>query len=604
MMGAIAVAEAAVMPDISSAGDIHARASAVPVSGLPKPQAEDRALPSDINSTLPSPSREDSRPPRRQESPPPGETSGFTIEQYLIEGNSLLAAEKLDEILEKYKRSGLKLKDLEQAKNELEKAYRDAGYPTVLVTIPEQTIEGGTARFQVIEGRIGSIAVTGNTYFEKYEILEKLPSVKYGQVLYEPVFTKELDLLNAHPDRKVAPILKPGEEAGLVNLELKVKDRLPVHGKMEGDNKGPITTPRNRLVTEIQHADLFGGDEILTVNTVQTPTAWGQVQNYGVSLVVPVSWPDHLFSVYASKAISKSVLAGGAVSIGGGDVAIAGNATIAGFRYLFPIWKTQTSTHALSIGMDYKRLEKTEALFSGNLGTATVLSRIQYTPASIGYTGTFQDSSGSNRLFGTAKGYVAGMFPGGRKKDFVGDPNDPNVPGQARVGSNGTFAVLQGGIERVQLLPMDFSLLLHTDGQWGTQPLIPAEQFFAGGMDTVRGYANYEAVADHAIRGRVELTTPELLEVPVDRFWPRKKSADWLLRFRGVVFYDAANLWVAKPQPGQIGNFRMEGTGFGIRAKFPKDLGELKIDQAWALRPTGVTQRGDMVTHFSVNLTF
>lgn len=207
-------------------------------------------------------------------------------------------------------------------------------------------------------------------------------------------------------------------------------------------------------------------------------------------------------------------------------------------------------------------------------------------------------------MFGTAKGYVAGMIPGGRKKDFVGDPNDPNVPGQARVGSDGTFAVLQGGLERVQVLPMEFTLLLHADGQWGTQPLVPAEQFFAGGMDTVRGYDNYEAVADHAIRGRAELTTPELLQVPIDRFWQRIKSADWLLRFKGAVFYDAANLWVAKPQPGQIGSFRLEGTGFGLRAKFPKDIGELKIDHAWALRQTGVTQRGDMFTHFSVSLTF
>ncbi len=573
--------------------------SAVPAAA----RAGEKSLPAVPVGVPPASMTDGSRPVQAQDSPDSA-VAGFIVDRYLVEGNSLLLGGKIEALLAKHKRSGMTLKDIEQARADLEKAYRDAGYPTVLVTIPEQTIEGGTVRLMVVEGRLGGIAVTGNTYFEKYEILDKLPSLKYGQVLYEPAFTKELDLLNVHPDRKVAPVLKPGEETGLVNLELKVKDRLPVHGKLEGDNKGPVTTPRNRLVAEIQHADLFGGDEILTVNTVQTPTAWGQVQNYGASLVVPIVWPDHLLSVYASKSNSKSILAGSAVSVGGGDVAIAGNATIAGFRYLFPVWKGQTSTHTLSIGMDYKRLEKTEAQFSGNLGTAVVLSPIQYTPVSLGYTGTFQDTSGSSRLFGTAKGYVAGMIPGGRKKDFVGDPNDPNVPGQARVGSDGTFAVLQGGLERVQVLPMEFTLLLHADGQWGTQPLVPAEQFFAGGMDTVRGYDNYEAVADHAIRGRAELTTPELLQVPIDRFWQRKKSADWLLRFKGAVFYDAANLWVAKPQPGQIGSFRLEGTGFGLRAKFPKDIGELKIDHAWALRQTGVTQRGDMFTHFSVSLTF
>jgi len=558
----------------------------------------------DATAAASSGSTEESRPARGQEPSPQTESSGFTVDRYLVEGNSLLSAEKIDAILAKHKGSGLTLKGIEQAKNELEKAYRDAGYPTVLVTIPEQTIEGGTVRLLVVEGRIGSISVTGNEYFKKYEILERLPSLKHGEVLYEPTFIKELDLLNVHPDRKIVPVLKPGEEQGLINLELKVKDRLPVHGKIEGDNKGPITTPRNRLVAEVQHANLFGGDEILTVSTVQTPTEWGQVQNYSASLVVPIVWPDHLLSLYASKAISKSVLAGGTVFVGGGDVAISGNATIAGFRYLMPIAKGLPGTHSLSLGVDYKRLEKTEAKFPGDLGTAVVLSPIQYTPATVNYTGALYDDWGYTRLTTTAKGYVAGMIPGGRKRDFVGDPNDPNEPGQARVGSTGTFAVLQGGVDRVHLLPMDFSLFLHADGQWGTQPLVPAEQYFAGGMDTVRGYDNFEAVGDHSIRGRAELTTPELFQVPIDRFWQRKKSADWVFRLRAVGFYDVANLWVAEPQPGQTSAFRLEGTGLGIRVKFPKDLGELKLDQAWALRQTGVTQRGDVFVHFSVNLTF
>jgi hemolysin activation/secretion protein len=527
----------------------------------------------------------------------------FAVTTYVVDGNTTLKQSVIDAILDKYKGSEIQLGDIEKARLELEKAYHEAGYPTVLVTIPEQTIEGGTVRLLVVEGRIGSISVTGNEYFKNYEILEKLPSLKYGEVLYEPTFVKELDLLNIHPDRKVAPVLKPGKEQGLIDLELKVKDRIPVHGKIEGDNKGPITTPRNRLTVEVQHTNLFGGDEILTFSTIQTPTDWGAVQNYSASIVVPVIWPNHLFSLYASRAESNSVLAGGAVSVGGGDLAVAGNATIAGFRYLFPLYKSQWSTHSLSVGMDYKNLEKTEAQFPQGLGTAVVLSPIQYTPVSVGYTGNFLDSYGSSRIFGTAKGYVAGMIPGGSKEDFAGNPDDPDDPGQ-RVGSTGTFAVLQGGLERVQLLPMDFGLYLHVDGQWGSQPLVPAEAYFAGGMDTVRGYDNYEAIGDHAIRGRAELTTRELFQVPIDRIWQRRKSADWLFRLRAVVFYDAVNLWVQDPQPGQTSSFRLEGTGAGIRLKFPKDLGELKLDQAWALRQTSVTRRGDTFVHFSVNLTF
>lgn len=539
-----------------------------------------------------------------QDPKPQGEAQGVTVDRYIVEGNTILPAEKIEPILDQYKRSGLTFKDIEQARTELEKAYHAAGYPTVLVMIPEQTIDRGTVQLNVVEGRLGAIAVVGNEYFAKHNILGKLPSVKYGAILYEPTFLKELRAANGNPDLNIAPVLKPGAEPGLVNLELKVKDRLPVHARVEADNKGPLTTPRNRLIAEAQHANLFGGDEILTVNTVQTPEEWGTVQNYGASFVLPIIWPNHLLSVYASKAQSKSVLAGGSLSVGGGDVTFAGNATIAGVRYVFPLTEGGWGTHQLSIGVDYKRLERTTGTFPEPLGTLTLISPIQYTPASLAYTGFLPDRFGLTQVTTSARGYVAGLIPGGKKKDFTGDPNDFNEPGQARVGSTGTFAVLQGRIDRMQELPEGFTLTLHVDGQWASQPLIPAEQYFAGGMDTVRGYDNFEVIGDHALRGRAELTTPELLTVPIDRIWQRRRSSDYTIRLRMVAFYDAAQLWVEQPQPGQTPRFRMEGVGAGIRVKLPKDVGELKVDQGWAMRDTPTTQRGDTFVHFSVGIGF
>jgi hemolysin activation/secretion protein len=469
--------------------------------------------------------------------------------------------------------------------------------------LPEQTIEQGTVRLQVIEAILTDIKVTGNQHLARHRILEKLPSLKIGDVLYEPAFSKELGAFQ-NADRKVAPVLTPGPEPGTVSLELKVTDRLPVHGKIEADNRGPITTPVNRLTAQAQHTNLFGGDEILTVNTVQTPTDWGAVQNYGASFVYPIIWPSHYLAVYASRSQSKSVLAGSSLSVGTADVGIAGNALVAGFRYNFPIFSGSDMKQQLSIGMDYKHLAKTEGTFPGGLGTVTVLSPIQYTPMSLAYSGLFPDRVGLSSATASVKGYVAGMIPGGDKEDFGGDPNNMLEQPGNRKGSTGTFAVVQGGLDRTQPLPWDFILALHVDGQWASQPLIPAELYFAGGMDTVRGYLNYETAGDNAVRGRAELTTPQLLSLPIDRIWQRKRSAEWYINLRLAAFYDGAQLWVLQPGPGQHSQFRLEGTGFGVRVKFLKDIGELKVDQGWALQPTPSTQRGHSFVHFSVGLTF
>ncbi len=527
----------------------------------------------------------------------------FQITSYLVEGNTILEQAKIDSVLRPYKGSGRQLSDIESARSELEKAYHAAGYPTVVVMLPEQTIEAGVVNLQVLEGRLVHITVTGNEHYDRFNIRGKLPSLQPGALIYEPTFVKELGAVNGNPDLKVAPVLKPGTEPGTVDLELKVKDRLPVHGKLEGDNRGPITTPQNRLLAEVQHTNLFGGDEILTVNTVQTPTDWGAVQNYGASFVYPVKWPDHLLAVYGSKSKSNSVLAGSAISVGGGsDVKIAGNATVAGFRYILPIFSGGENTHQLSVGVDYKQLESTDATFPTGQ-SAVVLGALRYTPASVAYTGFYPDQLGLTKLALSARGYIAGTIPGGSEEDFARNPANPDQPGQ-RAGSTGTFAVLQGGLDRVQPLPEGFALALHADGQWGSQPLIPAEGYFAGGFDTVRGYRQFEAIGDNAVRGRAELTTPELFAIPIDRIWQRRRSADYTIRVKLAAFYDAAKLWVQEAPAGQTSQFLLEGVGGGIRVKFPKDVGQLIIDQGYALRDGSITKQGDTFVHFSVGLAF
>ena len=67
------------------------------------------------------------------------EPSGFMVDRYLVDGNTLLSDATIEAVLEKHKGTGKQFKDLDQARMDLEKAYHEAGYPTVLVMLPEQT---------------------------------------------------------------------------------------------------------------------------------------------------------------------------------------------------------------------------------------------------------------------------------------------------------------------------------------------------------------------------------------------------------------------------------------------------------------------------------
>lgn len=532
--------------------------------------------------------------PARQDAAPAGaDDPTFAIRDFFVEGNSLLSLERVESILLPYTGTARRFSDIEQARAALEQAYRELGYPTVAVTVPEQTVEFGIITLTVLEGRIKSIEVTDTWFFSHGYVRDKLPSIRIGALLHEPTVLKQLDALNANPDLKVVPILKPSDEPGLLDLELKAKERPPVHGKVELNNRGVPTTPRLRLNAALQYTNLFDADQTLTVQTSQTPQDWGAVEVYSGNYVIPLGAPDHQVMFYGATARSRAKLGESPIPVGGG-LDIIGNSVMAGTRYLVPFAEGGAMKHQLSLGIDYKHLGRSTAEIVGGFGSITVSNPITYTPASIGYIGVRQDQWGLTKITLTTRGYVAGLVHQGAKEDFQGDPNDPLERPGLRRGSSGTFAVVQGGIDRYQSLPQDFALSARVDGQWASEALIPTEQYFAGGLESVRGYREYEAVGDHAAHATVELTSAPLPQWPLENV---RRS------IRVAAFYDVAHLWVKNPLPGQTARWNLQGAGVGVRFALNEHL-RVRYDAAWALTHGPFTQAGGFYGHFSVEAVF
>ena len=91
--------------------------------------------------------------------------AAFEIRAFELSGNSIFPAEKLQEAVKTFTGAGKTAADVEKARDAVEKLYHDAGYPAVLVNIPEQTIKNGIVKLQVIESRIGRVKISGNRYF-------------------------------------------------------------------------------------------------------------------------------------------------------------------------------------------------------------------------------------------------------------------------------------------------------------------------------------------------------------------------------------------------------------------------------------------------------
>ncbi len=124
-----------------------------------------------------------------------------------------------------------------------------------------------------------------------------------------------------------------------------------------------------------------------------------------------------------------------------------------------------------------------------------------------------------------------------------------------------------------------WSLVGTLDGQIASGPLISNEQFSAGGADSVRGYLEAERPGDDAVRGSLELRTPQLLNYPgFEDSW-------------AFVFGDMAQLHTLDALPGQDANFTLASVGLGF--KFKARGFDVSIAGSRILKDGYLTQAGD-----------
>lgn len=209
----------------------------------------------------------------------PGSTSTnpvprFPVEGYEITGNTLLTTNRLNEILLPGVGTNVALTEIIGAASAMQKEYRDRGYPTVSVTIPPQQITNGIVKIRVFEGVLSDIVVAKNHYFSSNNVMRSLPSLHTNTILSSPVFQAELDRANANQDRQIYPVLEPGPEPNTTLLRLDVKDRLPLHAKVELNNQSTPGTPELRVNNSASYNNLWQQDHSLGVQYSFSPEAY------------------------------------------------------------------------------------------------------------------------------------------------------------------------------------------------------------------------------------------------------------------------------------------------------------------------------------------
>ena len=456
--------------------------------------------------------------------------AAFTIEEYQVEGNTVLGEVEIDRAIIDHLGPGKTSADVEAARAALEAVYSKHGYPTVSVEVPVQHVIDGVVVLKVVERPVGRLRVKDSQYYALAPIRRAAPSLAEGTVPDMAAVQRDIVGLNQWPGRAVVPVLKAGAAPDTVDVDLKVQDQLPLHASLELNDRRSADTKPLRVLGSVGYDNLWQRGDSASVSVQLAPQRPADAPVMSASYLYRI--PNSAMSVLASYVHSDSAVStlGSTNVIGKGD--------IAGLRLMVPLGNGDGFVHTLSAGMDYKSLQEREAL-----GSSQTSAPVRYFPITVTYQASW---SGNVTQADLATSLV--MNPRGIGSNAAAFDNK-------RYDAQRNFIYVRTNLDATQALPEDLQLYANVTAQLAGDPLVSSEEFSLGGLDTVRGYLESEALGDYGGALQTELRTPALAAGTVP----------FLTSLRGFAFFDIGATAIRNPLPAQTRSNTMYSTGTGVR---------------------------------------
>ena len=583
----------------------------------------------------------------------------FEVRGYRIEGNTTLRPGQFS-FLTNYI-GELDFAHIREGLGKLQLLYRDLGFATISVTLPPQKLTNGFVRIEIVEGKLDRIQVEGNHYYSSNNVLRALPSLETNILLNTKWLQPELDRANANQDRQIYPVISPGLDPGTSDLTLQVKDRLPLHGHLEINDKSTPGTPLLRLDTTVQYDNLWqlehqigfdynfspqqmkpgGVPQFYDQPAVASYSAYyrmpfgsgtGLRQKYGsqpvdfgynevshqFSLPPPAGRPELI--VYASRSTTDTGTTFGPIKT------IADTATLdivnqntdhdpsttwnVGEKLIYPLPQLAGIQSSVSAGFDVKSYQMwtyhtnyttVQQFDDSDTNSPPVLTYSDTVPLPQNGLNTVTYVPLSFGWSGSRQDSQGSFSFNYNQSVFLSSFASAQKNFQEIAGSTqagGNYTTINAGLVRQQKLPCDWSALLNLNGQWASEALINNEQFGLGGTSGVRGYQEGSSYGDTGWRALFDLRAP-----PINVGYFPARSGDIPAEVRCSWFMDYGQTFLMDRPATEPLSFTQWGTGLGFFFTAGEHL-SARLALAWALLDSATTTAGSAQVYFNVGVQF
>ncbi len=487
----------------------------------------------------------------------------FDVLEFVVEGNTVLPPDAVERALMPHMGPGKTLRDVERAREALERAYQDAGYLSVVVSLPNQKVRpDGEVRLQVTQARVEALSVSGAQHHRPSLLREQLPSLQPGEVPYFPQVQQELAAAQT-ANLQVTPVLSGGSAPELIQMDIKVDDTPATSASVELNNNQSFNTSRGRLSAVASHGNLFQRGHQVSVAWQYAPWRPDDTNSLTFLYGLPLGRDDTLTFSLTRNDSSTPVRVGD-----GGNTLAKGAFYGLNWRRTLPSrhWPIR---HSFSTALDLKHNDDQTELFD-TLNTRK--PPLRYGAVSVGYALTWTPSAGTSVSWSTTAVGSAGSLAS-RQVDCDGQQLEQFEC--KRNGARPSFLAWKHALDISAPLWGRWRFNATLDGQLASGPLVAGEQYTLGGADTVRGYYDHEQAGDAGWFARFELLTPA---------WSLASS-----RLTGLLFMDRGFVNLQEALEGQVERAHLGAWGLGLRMQLGTGT-QLALDAA---KPIYATQRAE-----------
>jgi hemolysin activation/secretion protein len=487
----------------------------------------------------------------------------FSITRFIIDGENPLGEGDTNAILADFTGEQQGVAYLQQAARKLESELKARGYGFYRVTLPPQDVVD-TVTLKLIMFRVGKVDILEKEHYSDANIRSSFPSLREGESPNARDVARNLAMFNEHPGKQATVTLTESETRDAIDVSLRVKDSDPLIFFSTLQNNGSEDTGKWRLSVGMQYANLFDRDQQLTLTYTTSPDKYHkEVSQYGGHWVIPFYDLASTLSIYGVYSDVNS----GRVA---GFFDVAGRGTFGGARWTYRLLPIDEISQTMALAIDYKQYQN-EVLFNGiNQGTD-----VSTLPVTIAYAGDWRQGWGK---LDWGLDYASNTPSG---KDSSSDNHAANRSGASRQWdawralANLNWQAAGG-----------WGVQARWRGQYSAKPLIPGEQFGAGGAYTVRGYQERELSGDTGYVANLEI-------------W----SKPYAEQVRFLAFLDTGQVRINEASDGQRDKHRISSVGVGSRWQPHKNVGFV-FDIGHALRDATNTQAGDWFGHALITARF